>query len=403
MSIIRENIRQYAIFSALIIVAVAFQFLTNGVVFLPTNITNLFLQNGDILILAIGMTMVIVTGRIDLSVGSIMGVSGAIAGVLIISQRWPVWLVILIVLTTGFLIGAFQGYWIAYRKIPFFVVTLSGMMMYRGLTMLILDGRMLSPFPTSFQMMSAGFVPDFVSDIVGGSDINLTAVFICALIAILIIIANIRNRRISNKYGVEKLPIAFFVIKLIFVTGIFGLFAYWFGASNGIPNVLVVLSILVLIYSYIANKTILGRHIYATGSNAKASELSGIKTKKIVFWVYVNMAVLASLAGMVFAARLNAANPRVGEGAELQAIAAAFIGGASPAGGVGKVSGAIAGAMLVGIMNNGMSIMGVSISDRQVVTGFLLLAAVIFDVLMKNRAERNIKGPIRNKSQKVEA
>jgi putative multiple sugar transport system permease protein len=397
MSIIKENIRQYAIFIALIVVAVLFQILTDGVVFLPANISNLILQNSYILILAIGMTMVIVTGRIDLSIGSIMGVSGAIAGTLIISMRWPVWVVIPLVLIVGFLIGCFQGYWIAYKNIPFFVVTLSGMMIYRGFTMLILDGRMLSPFPESFQMMSAGFVPD-----IGGGDFNLTAVLACALIALIIIILEFKNRRISNKYHVEKLPMPFFVGKIVLVLGVLGLFAYWFGASNGIPNVLVVLGVLVIIYSYMANKTIVGRHIYATGSNAKASELSGIKTKQIVFWVYVNMAVLAALAGMVFVARLNAANPRAGVGAELQAIAAAFIGGASPAGGVGKVSGAIAGAMIVGIMDNGMSIMGVSVDNRQVATGLVLLAAVIFDVLMKNRVDKKAKKSVIAKSREVQ-
>jgi len=199
MRIIRENMRQYAIFIALIIIAVLFLILTNGVVFRPANITNLILQNSYILILAIGMTMVILTGRIDLSVGSIMGISGAIAGYLIVSQRWSVWMVIPLVLLAGFLIGVFQGFWIAYMRIPFFVVTLSGMMMYRGLAMLILDGRMLGPFPESFRRMSAGFVPDFF----GGQNINLTAVLTCALLAVIIVaflfVVFYINRRIDRR------------------------------------------------------------------------------------------------------------------------------------------------------------------------------------------------------------
>ena len=389
MSIIKENIRQYAIFIALIFVAVLFHFLTGGVVFMPANITNLILQNADVLVLAIGMTMVIVTGRIDLSVGSVMGVTAAIGGVLIISWSWPVWMAIPLMLLVGFIIGAFQGYWIAYKNIPFFVVTLSGMMMYRGLTMVIVDGRLIAPFPASFQMMATGFVPDFL----GGQGVNLTAVLACVVLALVIILMECKNRRTSSKYGVEDVPLGFFVAKLLLVLIVFGLFAYWFGASNGIPNVLVVLGVLIVIYSYMANKTILGRHIYATGSNTKASELSGIKTKKIVFWVYVNMAVLATFAGMIAAARFNGVNPRVGDGMELQAIAAAFIGGASPAGGVGKVSGAIAGAMIVGIMSNGMRILGVSVDMIQVTTGLLLLAAVIFDVLMKSRVEKRVRKP----------
>ena len=399
MRIIRENMRQYAIFIALIIIAVLFLILTNGVVFRPANITNLILQNSYILILAIGMTMVILTGRIDLSVGSIMGISGAIAGYLIVSQRWSVWMVIPLVLLAGFLIGVFQGFWIAYMRIPFFVVTLSGMMMYRGLAMLILDGRMLGPFPESFRRMSAGFVPDFF----GGQNINLTAVLTCALLAVIIVAIELKKRRTASVYGVDKLPTSFFMVKLGLIMGVFGMFAYWFGASNGIPNVLVVLGILVVIYSFIANKTIIGRHIYATGHNAKASELSGVKTKQIVFWVYVNMAMLAALAGMVFVARLDAANPRAGVGAELQAIAAAFIGGASPAGGVGKVSGAIAGAMIVGIVENGLSIMGARVSDRQVAVGVLLLVAVIFDVFMKSRVEKKAKKSLATESKEVEA
>ena len=381
LSYIKENARQYGLVIALVVIAVVFQFLTNGVIFQPANITTLILQNSYILILAVGMTLVIVTGRIDLSVGSVAAFSGALAGVLIVQNNWPVWLTIIVVLAVGALIGAWNGFWITYAGVPFFVVTLAGMMIFRGLTMLILDGLFVGPFPTSFQMMAAGFIPDMFS----GDAFNMMAVAVCAVLALALILMEFRKRSVAKRYEVEPEPMLFLVVKLVVMIGTIALFAYWFGASNGIPNILVVLGILIVVYSYMANKTIMGRHIYATGWNPKAAELSGIKVKGVVFWVYVNMGLLAALAGMVFTARLNSAMPRAGVGFELQAIAAAFIGGASPYGGVGKVSGAIIGAMIVGIINNGMNIMGVSVDMQQVVTGLVLLAAVIFDVYTRSR------------------
>ncbi|MCL2828422.1 MAG: sugar ABC transporter permease [Oscillospiraceae bacterium] len=381
---IKENMRQYGLVIALVVIAVFFQILTDGVTFQPRNVSILILQNSHILILAMGMTLVIVTGRIDLSVGSVAAFAGAVAGVLIVRMGVPVWLGIIAALAIGALAGAWHGFWIAYRGVPFFVVTLAGMMIFRGLTMLILDGLFVGPFPASFQMMSMGFIPD----IFGGDGFNLMAVAVCAALALLFVIMEFRKRNISQKYGVGAEPILIFILKLVVIVGVIGLFAYWFGASDGIPNVLVVLGVMVVVYSYMANKTILGRHIYATGGNPKTAELSGIKVKRVVFWVYVNMGLLAALAGLMSTARLNSAMPRAGTGFELEAIAAAFIGGASPYGGVGKVSGAIIGAMVVGIINNGLSIMGVSVEMRQVITGVVLLAAVIFAAFTKNRATK---------------
>jgi len=371
---------------ALVAIAVFFQVMTGGVIFRPANITNLILQNSYILILAVGMTLVIVTGRIDLSVGSIAALAGALSGVFIINMGWPVWLTILAVLAMGALCGAWQGFWIAYRGVPFFVVTLAGMLLFRGVTMILLDGRMIGPFPTSFQMMAAGFVPDWLGDGVG---FNSTAVILATLISLAFVAVEVRKRAASKKYGVDTLPIPFFVGKLALVVAAISLFGYWFGASNGIPNIMVLLGLLILLYSYMANRTITGRHLYATGGNPDTAQLSGIKVKRIVFWVYVNMGILGALAGLVFTARLNSAMPRAGTGFELQAIAAAFIGGASPYGGVGKVTGAIVGAMVVGIIGNGMSILGISVDIQQVVTGLVLLAAVILDVFVKSRAEKS--------------
>ena len=391
MSIIIDNIKQYAIFIALVIIAVIFHFLTGGVLFRPANVSNLIVQNGYIMVLAIGMTLVIVTGRIDLSVGGIMGLAGALSGAFIATIGIPAEVAFILVLAAGFVIGVFQGYLIAYKNMPFFVVTLAGMMMYRGLTMVFLGGRMIGPFPSRFQAMATGFVPDFLGGLFGQLDFNITTGVVCGTLALIIIIIELNKRKTSRKYGVDSLPMPLFIIKILLIVGLIGLFGYWLGNANGIPVVLVLLGILFVVYSFITNKTIVGRHIYATGGNAKTSELSGVKTKQIVFWVYVNMAMLAALAGMIFVARLNLANPRVGVGDELQAIAAAFIGGASPSGGVGKVSGAIAGAMLIGILDNAMNHIGWSLDARLVVIGLVLLAAVIFDVLMKNRATRRSK------------
>jgi len=256
-------------------------------------------------------------------------------------------------------------------------------MIFRGLTMIVLDGQFIGPFPTNFQVMAAGFVPDFF----GGNNMNIFAMVVFGVLALIFACLEFRKRVISQRYEVETLPIELFAAKLVIIIVAIGLFGYWFGMSNGIPNVLIVLGALLIVYSYLANRTVIGRHIYACGGNPMAAELSGIKTKNIVFWVYVNMGMLAALAGLIFAARLNVAMPRAGTGFELQAIAAAFIGGASPHGGVGKITGAIVGAAIVGIISNGMTIRGISVDIQQVITGLVLLAAVIFDVLTKQQAK----------------
>lgn len=404
MKFLKDNIRQYGLIIILILVAVMFHFLTGGVIFQPRNITNLILQNSYILILAIGMILVIISfGRVDLSVGSVAALAGAFSGIFIRTLGLPVWVAILMILFIGGLCGAWHGFWIAYRKIPFFVVTLSGMMLFRGITMLVLDGTYISHFPDSFLMLANGFVPDIFGGfhIAGaygyvdgvytagaGVDLNVTAVLICAALAVLFTVFEFRKRSITKKNDVESIPLLVVITKILVVVILLGLFSFWFGASNGIPNVLVLLSILAVIYTFVSTRTVVGRHLYAAGGNPAAAELSGIKVKKVVFWVYVNMGILAALAGMVFTARLNVAMPRAGDGFELQAIAAAFIGGASPRGGVGKVSGALVGALFVGIINQGMTIMGIGVDIQQIVTGLVLLAAVIFDVFSRKRSEK---------------
>ncbi|MCL2580741.1 MAG: sugar ABC transporter permease [Oscillospiraceae bacterium] len=372
---------------ALVFIAVLFQFLTDGILFRPANIANLVTQNGYILILAVGMMLVILTGRIDLSVGGLLAFSSALSGIFIISWGWPTWLAIPAVLAVGALSGAWNGFWIAYKNVPFFVVTLAGMLAFRGLTMYVLGGTTITPFPPHFHNLSAGFIPDFF----GGAGVNITALVLAVIVSLVLVFLELRGRRVSRQFGAAILPLPFMIAKLAVLVGAVMLFGYWFSASRGVPNVLVLLAALTVIYSYIANNTVAGRHIYATGGNVKAAELNGIKTKRVIFWVYVNMGMLAALAGMVFAARLNAATPRAEAGFELQAIAAAFIGGASPNGGVGKVTGAITGAMVMGLLNNGLSHLGIGSDVQLAITGLVLLAAVTFDVYTKTKVAKSAK------------
>ena len=385
MGLIRGNIRHYGMIIALVAIALLFQHLTGGLLFRPANIANLVTQNSHILILAIGMMLVIITGRIDLSVGSLVAFSSAMSGIFIVNMGLPVWLAIIAVLLVGALSGAWNGYWIAYKNVPFFVVTLAGMLVFRGLTMVVLEGRTIGPFPPVFHNLAAGFIPD----VFGGASYNITAIVLCIVMSLAFVLSECRKRQIARKYQADELPTPLFIGKLLLIAGAINLFGYWFSRSRGIPNILVLLTLLVAVYSFVAGNTVFGRHIYATGGNAKAAELNGLKVKKVTFWVYVNMGILAALAGLVFASRLNAATPRAEAGFELQAIASAFIGGASPYGGVGKVTGAIIGAMVMGILNNGLSHLGIGADIQLAITGLVLLAAVTFDVYAKTKLSKS--------------
>jgi len=372
----------------LVVIALIFEILTGGRIFVPGNITNLITQNAHVLILAIGMTLVILTGRVDLSVGSLFAFTGALSGIFIVNWGLPVWLAIPAVLAVGALVGAWNGYWIAYRNIPFFVVTLGGMLIFEGLTMTVLGGRTIVGFPDTFINLFAGFIPDRF----GGAGFNLMAVAICVLATLIFFFMELRKRQVARRFEGEGQPMFLFIIKLVLVGLVINLFGYWLALARGMPHVLILLAALTLIYSFITSNTVAGRHIYATGGNPKAAELSGLKTKRVVFWVYVNMGMLAALAGMVFAARATAASPRADAGFELQAIAAAFIGGASPMGGVGKVTWAVIGAMMMGVLNNGMRIMNMSPGVQLVIIGLVLLLVVAFDVYIKTKVSKAAKG-----------
>ena len=387
---IKINSRQYGMGFALIAIMILFQFLTGGVLLKPLNISNLIMQNSYVLVLAIGMLLCILTGNIDLSVGSIAAFIGATSAVFIMDWKMDPVLVLVLSLILGGLIGAWQGFWISYVNIPAFIVTLAGQLIFRGLTMVILNGQTKAPFPDVYTSLSAGFVPDYLTELVGpvtlfGNQLNLLTLACGVLMSILYVISELRKRREMRRYGFPVLSPAMLIVKIVLMIAAINLFTVWLNNYKGIPAVLVLLGVLVMIYSFVTNRTTIGRHIYAFGGNEKAARLSGINTKRVFFWVYVNMGVLSAVAGIVFAGRLNAATPKAGVNFELDAIASCYIGGASASGGIGTVFGCIVGGLIMGVLNNGMSIMGISIDWQQAIKGFVLLMAVALDVLNKKK------------------
>jgi putative multiple sugar transport system permease protein len=379
--ILGHNDRQYGMGITLVSIILLFQILTGGVIFRPLNVTNIILQNSYIMILAIGMLLCILTGNVDLSVGSIAALVGAISGVLIINRQMDTVPVLLISLVIGAFIGAWNGFWIAYVRIPAFIVTLGGMLIFRGLTMVILQGKTLGPFLASYQIISSGFLPDFFGN--GGFHITTLVIGIFCMAGYTFF--EITKYRKQRSYGVKTADFFVFIIMLLAVNAALLLLVYLLALYHGIPTVMVLLTILILAYNFVTTCTTMGRHVYAFGGNENAARLSGVKTNNVFFWVYVNMGILAALAGIVYASRLNAATPKAGTNFELDAIAACYIGGASASGGIGTVPGAIIGSLVMGVLNNGMSIMGIGIDWQQAIKGIVLILAVAFDMISKNK------------------
>jgi putative multiple sugar transport system permease protein len=397
----KANLREYGLVLALIAIMIFFQFMTNGVLFYPVNLTNIVLQNSYIVVMALGMLLVIVAGHIDLSVGSVAGFVGAVAAVLMVDYGLNPFLAAIICIGVGGVIGGAQGYFIAYMKIPSFIVTLAGMLVFKGLLLWLLGGRSLGPFPPEFQMLSAGFIPDVIGPMTlvapalnaAGNPMPNTGLVLHSttmVIAVLIILAMfyfaLRSRRDRESHGYEAEPFVFFVLKNVVIAGIILFLMYKFASYKGLPNVLIVMGILIALFVFITKRMTFGRRIFAMGGNVKAAALSGIKTERLTFYVFVIMGMLAALAGLIYAARLNQATPKAGAGMELDVIAAVFVGGASAMGGVGEVAGAVIGAFIMGVMNNGMGIMGINIDWQQVIKGMVLLGAVAFDVYNKKKA-----------------
>jgi putative multiple sugar transport system permease protein len=379
---LKNNVREYGMLLSLVAIMGLFQYLTDGTLLKPLNLTNLVLQNSYIVIMALGMLLVIVAGHIDLSVGSVAGFIGALAAVMMVNQEihW-IW-TILGCLLVGGLIGAAQGWFVAYFRIPSFIVTLAGMLVFKGLALALLQGQSVGPFPVEFQRLSSGFIPDLFA----GAELRLTSLLLGVITVLVMVVLKVRGRIAQTRHGMEEEPYPFFLAKTAAFAAVILFFSYLLASYRGLPNVLIIMVLLMVAYDFVTRRSTIGRRIYALGGNEKAAKLSGIKTERLSFYTFVNMGVLAALAGLVFAARLNTATPKAGVGFELDVIAACFIGGASASGGVGKVMGAVIGAFVMGVMNNGMSIMGIGIDYQQVIKGLVLLAAVFLDVYNKNKA-----------------
>ncbi len=388
---ISGNFRQYGMMIALGLLIVLFQVLTDGLFLAPRNVTSLLVQNGYILILAIGMVMVIIAGHIDLSVGSVCALVGAVAALSMKAWALPWPMAILVGLAVGILVGIWQGYWVAYVGIPAFIVTLAGMLLFRGLQLIILNAESIT-VPDSFQKIANGYLPELGTNMPYHMPTVILTVLAIAVVAYL----EFARRNDLKKYGMTPPSIVVSVLKVVLLGAIIATFGMLLASYKGIPIVGLILLGLVIIYSFITQRTVIGRHIYAVGGNSNAARLSGVDTRKVDFFVMVNMAFLAAIAGMVFTAYLNAANPKDGVGFELDAIAAVFIGGAAVAGGVGTVTGSMIGGLVMGVLNLGLANLSVDSNTIQVIKGLVLLGAVAFDVMSKARGKPSFIGMIMN-------
>ncbi len=378
---VSKNVQQSGIMLAFVVIVVLFSAL-NPSFLSPGNITNIVLQYAYVLILAVGMLFVIVLGQIDLSVGSVVAVTGALSAVLVIKQGMPWWAGVLAALMFGVLIGAWQGFWVAFVGIPGFIVTLAGMLLFRGLTYQILDNVSLSPFPRSYYNIANGFL----NGLLGGQGFDVFTLIVFAIGIAGFAYSQWRTRQARIHYNQVVEASWIFVAKLVLIAVLVMWLGYQLSRARGLPIVLILLAALVLIYGMLAGSTTFGRDVYAIGGNKTAAALSGINVRSVSFWTYVNMGFLAAVAGVIYSARMNGAQPGAGNMFELDAIAACFIGGASTTGGIGKISGALIGGLIMSVLSNGMQLMGASTSMQQIVKGLVLLLAVAFDVYNKRRA-----------------
>jgi putative multiple sugar transport system permease protein len=380
--LLTRNLRQSGIYVAFVAIIALFAILTDGVSLSPDNITNIVLQYSHILVLAIGMVILIIAGHIDLSVGSVVALTGAVSAVLVIQQGMPWWVGILAALATGLVIGAWHGFWVAYVGIPAFIVTLAGMLLFRGLTQQVLGNISLSPFPAEYQVVATGFI----NGLLGGPGYDVFTLLIGAIGVAGYAVSGFRTRlaRITYQQPVESFPL--FVARVVAVGAVVMYFAWQLANARALPVVLIILAALVLAYGVVTRRSVFGRQVYAIGGNLSAATLSGVKVRAVNFWIFVNMGVLSAVAGIIFSSRSNGAQPGAGNMFELDAIAAAFIGGAAVTGGVGTVVGAVVGGLIMAVMSNGMQLMGIEQPIQSVVKGIVLLLAVAFDIYNKRRA-----------------
>ena len=381
------DMRQYGMMIMLVVVYVFFAILTGGKNLTPMNINNLIMQNGYVVILAVGMLLCVLTGNVDLGVGSVVASCGAVAGTLIIDFGVSTPVAMLAALAVGAAFGVFVGFFVSELEIPPFIVTLATMLMGRGLCYVILKAQTKGPLPASYNWIGTGFLPTIriMETANGGKGIDLICLIVAAVVSVLIILAEIKAVATAKKHGLPVAPAWQLILKDAVIIGIVVFFFWKLANYNGIPVVLVLMAILVGIYHFITTNTVAGRQVYAMGGNAKAARLSGINTKKVFFWVYANMGLLAAVAGIVLSARNQSATPKAGDSFEMDAIASCYIGGAATSGGVGTIIGAVVGAFIMGILNNGMSLAGYDTNVQKIVKGCVLLGAVTFDLLSKRK------------------
>lgn len=382
--VVNLDMKQYGMFLALIAIYVVFAIMTGGKNLSPANINNLIMQNGYVVILAVGMLLCVLTGNVDLGVGSVVALTGATVGIMLVDYKMNMWVAILSALVIGLLVGMFAGFFIAYLTIPPFVVTLATMLMGRGLTYTLLHAQTKGPFAADFVYIGAGFLPTMKIPF-GDGTMDLVSIIVAAVVTAMLIIAEMKNIATKKKYDFPLNPMWQVVLKLAVLMFIVWFFFYKLSRYNGLPFVLVIMVVLVGIYVFITSKTVAGRQIYALGGNAKAARLSGIDTRKVFFWVYTNMGILSAVAGIVLCSRNGSSTPKAGDGFEMDAIASCYIGGAAVAGGAGTIMGAVVGAFIMGILNNGMSLYGWSTDIQKIVKGAVLLGAVTVDILSKRK------------------
>ena len=378
------DMKQYGMVLALIAVFLIFAVMTGGKNMSPANINNLIMQNGYVVILAVGMLLCVLTGNIDLGVGSIVALCGATVGILMIDYHTNMWVAILAALAVGALAGMFVGLFVSKLGIPPFIVTLATMLMGRGLTYTLLKAQTKGPLPTSYTYIGAGFLPTMKIPF-GNGTLDVVSIIVAGIATVLVIMAELKSINTKKKYGFPINPLWQIIIKEAVILMIVWFFFYKLSRYNGIPFVLVIMGVLVGLYHFITSKTVAGRQIYALGGNAKAAKLSGINTEKVFFWVYTNMGILSAIAGIVLSARNASATPKAGDGFEMDAIASCYIGGAATSGGIGTIIGAVVGAFIMGILNNGMSLYGWSTDIQKIVKGAVLLGAVTVDLLSKRK------------------
>ena len=397
-AVLKSNTMLFVLVGVMILFEILIRITGHGSLFAPANVTNIIRQNAYVAILATGMLLCILTGgNIDLSVGSVVALVGALAGVFIVNWGWPIWLAVLGCLILGTAIGAFHGFFIAYIHIPPFITTLAGMLLWRGVATIVLDGRPIAPFPDKYLRLFESYLPatsDATYEKWGDIEIFdewvdkyiLVVTLVVTLIAILAyVILEIVSRRNKIKKNYTVPSRGSFIAKLIVLSIVIFIIGQFLARDRGLPVVLILLGVIIAIYSYFTQNTVPGRYLYAIGGNEKAARLSGVNTKNVMFFAYTNMGFIAAVAALVTIARMNSAQPTAGQNYEMDAIASCFIGGASAYGGTGTVSGAVIGAIFMGVLNNGMSILGVDMNWQRAVKGTVLLAAVIFDVVSKQK------------------